>query len=128
MGRPPRRERAEALDDARGAMTHLADFNSGHTYFRYDEPGRRTVRQLPNGAVTYTGYDAASQTTSVFNRASNMDALPCVYYQYNDDGLPTKQAGTAGFSASGSMSRRSWWVDGGAHVREIPSGEGADAR
>jgi hypothetical protein len=41
--------------------------------------------------VTYTGYDAASQTESIFNRASNMDALSCVYYEYNDDGPPTKQ-------------------------------------
>ncbi|MBD3177144.1 MAG: hypothetical protein GF320_18370 [Armatimonadia bacterium] len=36
------------------------------------------------GAVTDTGYDAASRTTSIFSRASNMDALSWVHYQYND--------------------------------------------
>jgi hypothetical protein len=81
-------------------MTHLADFGGGDTYFRYDEVGRRTVRQLPNGAVTYTGYDAASQTESIFNRASNMDALSCVYYQYNDDGLPTRQERRGAFDVN----------------------------
>jgi hypothetical protein len=57
----------------------------------YDEVGRRNKKILPNGAVTYTPYDAASQTASIFNRQSDMTAPSCVYYEYNDDGMPTKQ-------------------------------------
>jgi hypothetical protein len=79
-------------------------------------------------AHSYYEYDAASQTASILNRVSNTDALSCVYYEYSNDGLPTKQAGAAGLPASGGLSETSWWVDVGAHVTEFLGGEGPDAR
>ncbi len=56
-----------------------------------DAAGRRTVKQLPNGAVSYFGYDAASRQTSILNVESDMTPVSSVAYEWNADGLPTVQ-------------------------------------
>ena len=83
---------------ARGALTRLNDFDGHDTYFRYDAAGRRTVKQLPNGMLTYHGYDAASQASWTVNRKSDLAHLSSVYYEYNGDSLPTWQYRRGEFS------------------------------
>lgn len=87
-----RRRHCERTDyDARGAMTHLEDYAGNDYYFEYDAVGWRTVKQLPNGALSYFGYDSASRQTSILNVESDMTPISATYYEWNEDGLPTRQ-------------------------------------
>jgi len=61
-------------------------------------PGCCAAKQLPNGMLTYHGYDAASQAAWTVNRKSDLAHLSSVYYEYNGDSLPTWQYRRGEFS------------------------------
>jgi RHS repeat-associated protein len=83
-----------------GALTHLADFARSSYYFEYDAAGRRTVKQLPNGAVVYYAYDAASRLTEVLNRKADLSVISSLYYEYDDRALPAWQHRRGDFDVS----------------------------